>query len=117
MLTYESHIVRMLNHGKQKVIQLYHCCYLFSSQDLCMMYKSWIRPTLEHSNALYFEAILSHLQCLNNLQTRIECTCRSTSQSPLYCSNAAIIGLVCHIPAGRDEGIYNYCPMLHGAID
>ena len=107
----------MLNRGKQKVRELYHCCYLLSSQDLCMMHKFWIHPTLKHGNALYFEAVLSHLQYLNTLQTQSECTCSSTSQSPIYRCNAAIIGLICHIPAGRDEGIYNYFPMLHGTDD
>ena len=67
-LTWESHIERMLSHGKQKVSQLYCCCSLLTSQDLCLMYKSWIRPTLEYGNILYSGAALSHLQRLDNLQ-------------------------------------------------
>ena len=40
LLTWESHIVRMLNCGKQRVSQLYCCRSLLTSQDLCLMYKS-----------------------------------------------------------------------------
>ena len=69
LLTWEPNIVRMLNHGKQKVSQLYRCCSLLTSQDLRLMYASWIHPTLEYGNILYCGAALSHLQRLDNLQT------------------------------------------------
>ena len=52
-LTWESHILRILTCGKQKAGQLYHCHSLFTSQDLCLMYRLWIRPTLEYGNILY----------------------------------------------------------------
>ena len=59
----------MLNCGKESVSQLYRCRSLLTSQDLCVMYKSWIRPVLEYGNILYSGVALSHLECLNNLQT------------------------------------------------
>ena len=69
LLTWELHIVRMLNHGKQKVSLFHRCHSLCTSQDLRLMYTSWIHPTLEYGNNLYCGAALSHLQCLDNLQT------------------------------------------------
>ena len=53
LLTWESHILRMLNRGKQRLSQLYCCHSFLTSRDLCLMYKSWIRPTLEYGNILY----------------------------------------------------------------
>ena len=94
----------MLNHGKQKVSQLYRCRSLLTSQDLCLMYKSWIRPTLEYGNILYSGAALSHLQRLDNLQAQIEHTCCSTFQPLLHRHNAAIIGFVCRLLAGEGGG-------------
>ena len=101
LLTWESHIVRMLNHAKQRVSQLYHCCSLLTSQYLCLMYRSWIRPTLEYGNILYSRATLGHVQHLDNLQTQIERTHCSTFQSLLHRCNAAIIGFVCHLLDGQ----------------
>ena len=83
-----------VNDGKQRVSPLYCCHFLLTSQDLCVMYKSRIHPTLEYGNVLYSGAALSHLRHLNNLQTRIERTYSSTFQYLLHCHNAAIIGLV-----------------------
>ena len=59
------------------------------------MYRSWIRPTLEYGNILYYGAAPSHVRRLDNLQTRIEHTCCSTFESLLHCHHAAIIGSVC----------------------
>ena len=59
------------------------------------MYRSWIRPTLEYGNILYYGAAPSHVRRLDNLQTRIEHTCCSTFESLLHCHHAAIIGFVC----------------------
>ena len=96
--------MRMLNHGKQKGSQLYHCRFLLTSQDLCLMHKSWIHPTLEYGNILYSGAALSHLQHLDNLQVQIEHTCCLTCQPLLHCRNAAIIGFVCCLLAGEGWG-------------
>ena len=56
----------MLNHEKQRVSQLYRCRSLLTSQDLCLMYKSWIHPTLEYGNILYSGAALSHYRLGSN---------------------------------------------------
>ena len=107
-----------VDHGKQRVSQLYRCHSLLTSQDLCLMYKSWIRPTLEYGNILYFGAALSHLQRLDSLQTRIEHTYCSTFQSLLHRCNAAIFGLVCRLLAGEGRGnLQNFCPLFHGTDD
>ena len=109
-------MVRILNHGKQMFKQLYHCCSFLSSQDLCVMYKSWIHPTLEHGNALYSEAVLSHMQYLNNLQTQIECTCSSASQSLRMSITIILQSLYWFAISllGSNEGIYNYCTVFQG---
>ena len=118
LLTWEPHIVRMLNHEKQRVSQLYRCRSVLTSQDLCLMYTSWIRPTLEYGNILYCGAALSHLQCLDNLQTRTEHTCCSTFQSLLHRLNAAITGFVCRLLAGEGrKNLQTFCPTFHGTDD
>ena len=33
--------------------QLYRCCSFLTKQDMCTIYKSWIRPTLEYGSILY----------------------------------------------------------------
>ena len=96
--------MRMLNHGKQRVSQLYRCRSLLTSQDLCLMYKSWIRPTLEYGNILYSGAALSHPQHLDNLQAQIERTNCSTFQPLLHCRNTASLNLSVVSLLGRDEG-------------
>ena len=98
--------------------QLY--CYhsLLTSQDLCLMYTSWIHPILEYGNILYCGAALSHLRRLDNLQTRIERTCCSTFQSLLHCCNVAIIGFICCLLAGVGQGnLQNFCPTFCGTDD
>ena len=111
LLTWEPHIVRILNRGKQRVSQLYRCRSLLTSQDLCLIYKSWIRPVLEYGNILYTGAASSHLQCLDHLQNRIQQTCCSTFQSLSHHRDAAIIGLVCRLLNGEGRGnLQDYCP-------
>ena len=118
LLTWESHMVRMLNRGKQRLGQLYCCRLLLTSQDFCLMYKSWICPTLEYGNNLYSGAASNHLQRLDNLQTRIERTCCSTFPSLLHRRDAAIIGLVCRLLAGEGRGnLQSFCPMFRGTDD
>ena len=46
---------------ENRVSQLYCCHSLLTSQDLCLMYRPWIRPTIEYGNILYFRAAISHL--------------------------------------------------------
>ena len=77
LLTWESHIVSILNRGKQRASQLYCCRSLLTSQHLSLMYKSWIRPALEYGSILYAGAASTHLQRLDYLQSRIEQTCSS----------------------------------------
>ena len=101
LLTWEPHIVSILNCGKQRASQLYCCRSLLTSQDLSLMYKSWIRPALEYGSILYARAASTHLQQLDCLQSRIEQTCSSHFQSLLHRRNASIIGLVCLLLAGE----------------
>ena len=111
LLTWEPHIVNILNRGKQRASQLYCCRSLLTSQDLSLMYKSWIRPALEYGNILYAGAAFTHLQRLDRLQSRMEHTCCSHFQSLLHRRNASIIGLVCRLLAGEGRGnLQNYCP-------
>ena len=101
LLTWEPHIVSILNRGKQRASQVYCCRSLLTSQALSLMYKSWIHPALEYGSILYAGAASTHLQRLDCLQSRIEQTCSSHFQSLLHRRNASIIGLVC----GRVGGI------------
>ena len=95
---------------KERYSQLCYCCALLLSQDLCLMYKSWICPALEYEHILYSGVASSHLQCLDTLQTWIERTCCLTFQSLLHCCNAAIMELVCHLLAGEGWGnLQDYC--------
>ena len=106
--------MNILNRGKQRASQLYCCCSLLTSQDLSLMYKSWIRPALEYGNILYAGAAFTHLQRLDRLQSRIEQTCCSHFQSLFHRRNASIIGLVCRLLAGEGRGnLQNYCPLFH----
>ena len=105
--------MRMLNRGKQRLSQLYCCRSLLTSQDLCLIYKSWIRLTLEYGNILYSGAALGHLQRLDNWQTRIESTCCSTFPPLLHHRNTVIIHLVCRLLAGEGQGNLHYsCPLF-----
>ena len=116
LLTWEAHIVSILNRGKQRASQLYSCRSLLTSQDLSLMYKSWVRPALEYGSILYAGAASTHLQRLDRLQSRIEQTCCSHFQSLLHRRNASIIGLVCRLLAGEGRGnLQNYCSLFCGA--
>ena len=47
------------------VIQENTCCKaILTSQDYCLMYKSWTHPTIEYKNILYSGVALNHLQHL-----------------------------------------------------
>ena len=110
--TYREHI----ESWKQRASQLYCCRSLHTSQDLSLMYKSWIRPALEYGSILYAGATSTHLQRLDCLQSRIEQTCSSHFQSLLHHRNASIIGQVCRLLAGEGQGsLQNYCPLFRGA--
>ena len=46
-LTWQDYIAKMLTRWKQQLGQLYRCHNFFSSYDLSILYKSWIRPAME----------------------------------------------------------------------
>ena len=104
LLTWELHIVRMLNHRKQRVSQLYRCHSLLTSQDLCLMYRSWIRPTLEYGNILYCGAALSYDVLIT---CKLELSVPAVQLSNLYFT--AVMRQSLDLSAvsllGRDEGI------------
>ena len=93
--------MRILNRGKQRASQLYCCRSLLTSQDLCLMYRSWIHPVLEYGNILYTGAASRHH---DHLQTRTQQTCCSTFQLLSPRCNAAIIGLICCLLDGEGRG-------------
>ena len=65
----------VLNHGRQRLGQVYRCCLLFECQDISLLYKSWIRPMLEYGCVLYSGAAVSHINRLNSFQSLIERIC------------------------------------------
>ena len=80
---------------------------------MSIIYKSWIRPILEYGNILYSGASATHLHRLNNLHSQIEQTGSSVFQPLLSHRNAAIVGLVCRILAGKGCGnLQTYCPQF-----
>ena len=91
--------------------RLYRCRSLLTSQDISLIYRSWIHPVLEYGNILYTGAASGHLQRLDHLQNRIQQTCCSTFQSLSHRRNAAIIGLICRLLNGEGRGnLQDYCP-------
>ena len=110
-------IYLMFCHAKQRAGQLYRCHSLLSEQDVCTLYKSWIRPMLEYGKIFYSGAanIHDHLCRLDNLLSRIEQTCLVTFQPLLQRQHAAIMGLVCCLLAGEGRGnLSTYCLQLYG---
>ena len=111
LLTWEPHIMKILNRGKQRASQLYCCRSLLTSQDISLIFRSWIRPVLEYGNILYTGAASGHLQRLDLLQNRIQQTCCSTFQSLSHRRDAAIIGSTCRLLNGEGRGnLPDYCP-------
>ena len=89
--------------------------FLFTKQDMCTIYKSWICPTLEYGSILYSGAASTHLRCLNDLQSHIERSCSFVFQPFSHHRNAAIMGLVCRLLAGEGRGnLQTYCPQFCG---
>ena len=76
--------------ARQRAGQLYRCYSLLTTQDLIILYKSWIRPILEYGNILYSGAATTHLCYLDNLQSQIEQTCFCVFQPLLHHRNAGI---------------------------
>lgn len=66
-ITY-TYVVRMLNRGKQRASQLYHCCSLLTNQDLCLIHIQILDVSCI-GVYLYSKAASSHLQHLDSLQT------------------------------------------------
>ena len=103
--------VKVLTHGKQRLGQLHRCRNFFNHHDLSILYKSWVRPTIEYGYVLYSGASPSHLHCLNTLQTCVEHMSSSKFSSLCNRRNAAIMGLVCHLLAGEGQGnLLTFCP-------
>ena len=71
LLTWKPQISDILGRVRQQAGQLYHCHSLLTQQDMCTVYKSWIRPTLEYGNILYSGAATTHLCHLDALQSQI----------------------------------------------
>ena len=67
LLTWEPQISDILGCARHWAGQLYRCRSLLTQYDICTVYKSWIRPTLEYGNILYSGAATIHLRCLNAL--------------------------------------------------
>ena len=103
----------MLGKGQVSFTVAVHS--FLTKQDMCTIYKSWIRPTLEYGNILYSGAASTHLRRLDDLQSRIEQLCSFVFQPLSHRRNAAIMGLVCHLLAGRVVGtLQTYCPQFCG---
>ena len=69
LLTWKPQISDILGCARQRAGQLYRCRSLLTQQDMCTVYKSWIRLTLEYGNILYSGAATTHLCRLNALQS------------------------------------------------
>ena len=109
--TWQDHIVKVLTCGKQRLGQLYRCRNLLNSHDLSILYKSWVRPVIEYGYVLYSGTAPSHLHRLDTLQTRVEHMSDSKFTSLGDCRNAAIMGLVCRLLAGKGRGNLSiFCP-------
>jgi len=76
--------------------QLYRCQSLFGSQRLYI--KSWIHPVLEYG---CIGAASTHLNCLDQLQARVDKMCGFLFQSLTDCQNASILGFSCRLLAGE----------------
>ena len=72
LLTWEPQISDILGCARRGAGQLYCCCSLLTQNNMCTVYKSWIRPTLVYGNILYSGAATTHLHHLDALQSRIE---------------------------------------------
>ena len=53
LLTWEPQIIDILGRARQRLGQLYRCRSFLTKQDMCTIYKSWIRPTLEYGSILF----------------------------------------------------------------
>ena len=115
LLTWELQIFDIPGRARQRAGQLYHCHSFLTKEDMCTIYISWIRPTLEYGSNLYSGAASTHLCCLDDLQSRIERSCSFVFQPLSHCQNAAIMGLVCRLLAGVGCGnLQTYCPQFYG---
>ena len=57
-------IIDILSRARQRADQLYRCRSFLTKQDMCTIYKSLIRPTLEYGSMLYSGAANTHLHHL-----------------------------------------------------
>jgi len=90
---------------------LYRCRSLFSSQSIATLYKSWIRPVLEYGCIVYSGAAPTHLNRLDQFQTRVEKMCGFSFQSLTDRRNASILGFTCRLLAGEGRGnLQSFCP-------
>ena len=59
----------ILHRARQQAGQFYCCHSFLTKQNMCTIYKSWIRPTLEYGSILYSGAADTHLCRLDDLQS------------------------------------------------
>ena len=95
LLTWEPQIIDILGCARQRAGHLHHYHFFLTKQDMCTIYKSWIRATLEYGSIIYSGAANTHLRHLDDLQSRIEWSCSFGFQTLSHHRNAAIMGSIC----------------------
>ena len=115
--TWQKHIDNVLSCGKQQLSQLYRCRSLFGCEGIVTLYKSCIHSVLKYSHILYYRAALSHLNRLDRLQARVENMCGLTFPSLTTHYIASVLGLACHLLAGKGRSsLQPFCPKFKSIL-
>ena len=79
--TWGPHIDMIISRTKHRLAQLCRLSPYLDSVGLSIMYKSFVRSSLEYGHLLYFGAAKGYLKRLDALQSRAASICHSTFPS------------------------------------
>ena len=96
-LTWKPMLNKVCSKGRQAIGAMFRLKSLLGCSDLAILFKTFVRSTLEYGNLEYFAAAPGYLQRLDRIQASAERLCGHSFTALGDRRKAAAFGLVCKL--------------------
>ena len=112
-LTWKPMLNKVCSKGRQALGAMFRLKSLLGCSDLAILFKAFVRSTLEYGNLEYFAAAPGYLQRLDRIQATAERLCGHSFTALGDRRKAAAFGLICKLLDGECIGqLQQMCPVL-----
>ena len=112
-LTWKPMLNKVCSKGRQALGAMFRLKSLLDCSDLAILFKAFVRSTLEYGNLEYFAAVPGYLQRLDRIQATAEWLCGHSFTAIGDRRKVAAFELVCKLLDGECVGqLQQMCPDL-----